>query len=77
MIERDEMLAPQMIKRLQDHLLFDVSHDVGRVALNALRIGVLGRLMEPGRDLFVGNALLLGPIVDREIEAQLIHDLAL
>ena len=77
MIERDEMLAPQMVERLQDNLLLDVSHDVGRVALNPLRIGILGRLMEPGRDLFVGNALLLGPSVDREVEAQLIRNLTL
>ena len=67
------MFAPQMVKRLQDNLLLDISHDVGRVALDSLRVGVLGRLVEPGRDFFVGNALLLGPIVDREIEAQLIR----
>ena len=30
MVERDEMLAPQMIERLQDDLLFDVAHDVRR-----------------------------------------------
>ena len=76
MIERDEMLAPQMIKRLQDDLLFDVSHHIGRVALNPLRIGVLGRLVKPGRDLLVSDALLLGPFIDREIEAQLVQDLA-
>ena len=72
MIEGDEMLAPQMVERLQDHLLLDIPHNLGRVALNALRIGLLGRLVKSGCDLFVGDALLLGPFVDREIEVQLV-----
>ena len=75
-VEGHEMLAPQVIKRLQDDLFFDVPHDVRRVALDALRIGVLGRLVEPGRDFLVGDALLLRPCVDREIQAQLVQDLA-
>ena len=71
MIERDEMLAPQMIERLQDDLLFDIAHRLGGIALNALRIGVVGRRVEPGRHFFVGDALLLRPFVDRQVEVEL------
>ena len=71
------MLAPQMIERLQDNLLFDVSHHLRRIALNTLRVGVVGRLVEPGPDLFVGNALFFSPFVDRQVEAQLVQDLIL
>ncbi len=71
------MLAPQMIERLQDDLLLDVSHHVGGVALDTLRIGVLGRLVQPGRDFLVADAFFLGPFIDRQIEAQLVENLIL
>ena len=77
MIEGDEVLAPQMIERLQNDLLFDVPHRVGRIPLHALCIGVRGRRMEPGRYLFVGDALLLRPFVDRQVEVELVDDLIL
>ena len=77
MVECDKMLAPEMVERLQDDLLFDIAHGFGGVALNALRIGVGRRRMEPGRHFLVGDALLLGPFVDRQIEVELVENLIL
>ena len=77
MIEGHEMLAPQMIERLQNHLLFHEPHGLGRIALDTLRVGVVGSLVEPVCDLFVGDFLFLGPFVDRQVEVQLVVDLIL
>ena len=38
MIKRHEMFAPEMIKRLQEHLFFDIGHNVGRILLDAALI---------------------------------------
>lgn len=35
MVERDQMLAPEMVERLQQNLLLDIGHDLVGVALNA------------------------------------------
>ena len=66
MVERDEMLAPEMVEHLQDDLLLDVAHDLGRVALDPLGIGLVGRLVQALAHLLVGDALFLGPVLDRQ-----------
>ena len=68
MIEGHEMLAPEMIERLQNDLLLDEAHRLGRVALDTLSVRIRGCVVEPGRDLFVGDSLFLGPCVDWEVE---------
>ena len=71
MVERDQMLAPEMVERLQQHRLLDLAHDLGREADGALR----RRISSAARDdalahLLVGDALFLGPVLDRQIEVE-------
>ena len=77
MVERHQMVAPEVIERLQDHLLLDVAHGFGRIALNALDVGLLGRLVEAGGHFLLGDALFLRPGVDRQVEVELAEDFLL
>ena len=50
MLERDEMLAPQVVQRLQQHHLLDLAHDVSAPNLAAFFAGSLvGRLHAAAR----------------------------
>ncbi len=48
-VEGDEVLAPEMVEALQQDLLLDIGHDLGRVRLDALRVGLVGRLARRSR----------------------------
>ena len=69
-VEGHEMLAPEMVEALQQDLLLDIGHDLGRVRLDALRVGLVGGLAEALADLLVGDALFLGPFLDRQVEVE-------
>ena len=75
MVERDEVVAPEMVERLQDHLFFDVAHRLGRIARDALVIGFVGRLLQALAHFLVGDALFLRPGVDGNVEVELGGDL--
>ena len=46
MIERHEMLAPEVIERLEEDLLLDIGHDFFGVALDAAGIILVGELAD-------------------------------
>ena len=77
MVERDEVVAPQVVERLQDHLLLDIAHRLGRVALDALGVGLVGGLVQALGHFLVGDAFFLRPGVDRQVEVELGGDLFL
>ena len=70
MLERDEVLAPEVVERLHEHGLLDLAHDLGGETHGALG----GRLVRGAGDallhLVVGNALFLRPVGDRHIEVE-------
>ena len=70
MVERHEMLAPQMIQRLQQNLLFNVSHDIRRIFLDPPGIGLVRRCLEPVAHFLVGNAFFLRPVCRRRTEPE-------
>src|SRR6478609_3058095 len=74
MVERDEMLAPEMVERLQQHLLLDIGHDLFGVAGDALGIGQVGLGADAFAEFRVGDAFLLGPVLDRQIEIEEVMD---
>ena len=70
MLERDEMLAPQMVERLQQHRLLDLAHDL-RAEIGGLLGGALvGGPDQALVDLLVGDAFLLRPVLDRQVEIE-------
>ena len=65
MLERDEMLAPEMIQGLQQHRLLDLAHDL-RPEIGSLLGGLLvGRAHQALMQLFLADTLFLGPVGDR------------
>ena len=70
MVERNKMLTPEMIQRLEQHLLFDISHHIRRIFLDPPCIGLIRRRAEPLAQLFIRNTLFLRPIGNRKIEAK-------
>ena len=70
MVEHDQMLAPEMVERLQQDRLLDVAHDVGAPLRDLRRHVLVGAALDAGEDLLVGDAFFLGPFVDRQIEAE-------
>ena len=69
-VEGDEVLAPEMVEGLEQHLLLDIGHHLGRVLLDARRVGLVGGLAQALAHLLVGDALLLGPILHRHVEVE-------
>ena len=76
-VERDEVFAPQVVERLQDHLLLDVAHRLWRVALDAFGVGLVGGLEQALGHFLVADAFLLRPRLDRKVEVELGGDLFL
>ena len=75
MIEHDEMLAPQMVERLQHHLLFDVAGQIRRILLFAGGVGLVGGLFQPVPHFLVADAFFLGPVGERRLDIELRLDL--
>ena len=59
-----------MVQKLEQHLLLDVFHHLVGIALDAGGVILLGRLVDALAHLLVGNALLLGPILDGQVEVE-------
>ena len=76
-VEGDEVLAPEVVEALQQNLLLDIVHDLGRVRLDALGVGLVGGLADALADLLVGDALLLRPFLDRQVEVEEVDDVLL
>ena len=69
MIEHDQMLAPQMIERLQQDGFLDVADDVGAPLRDFRRHVLVGAALDAVENLLVGDAFLFCPFVDRQVEA--------
>src|SRR5262245_10292390 len=70
MFEHDQVLAPEVVERLQQDRLLDVAHHVG-APLRDLRGHVLVRApLDAGEQLLVGDALFLRPFFDRQVEVE-------
>ncbi|MNF09165.1 hypothetical protein D3C80_2097600 [compost metagenome] len=65
MVEINQMLTPEVIKRLHDHRLFDVGHDLRTEALCLLGSGLVSCFLDTGFKLFFGDTLFLGPVFHR------------
>ncbi len=72
MVERREMLAPQMVERLQQHLLLDRAHQLRPEARRLARHQLVARLGDALADLVVGDAFLRRPVLDRKVEVELL-----
>ena len=70
-VEIDQVLAPQMVERLQQDRLLDVIHDLGAEALGALGRRLVGGLEQALAHVLVVDALLLDPLLDRQVEVEL------
>ena len=70
MLEHDQMLAPEMVERLQQDRLLDVAHDVRAPLRDLGRHVLVGAALDAREQLLVGDALFLGPFVDRQVEAR-------
>ena len=70
-LERDEVLAPQMVERLQQHHLLDLPEvapaELGGLLRSAFVVDLLDEAL---LDLLVGDAFLGGPLVDRQVDAE-------
>ena len=69
-VEVDEVLAPQMVERLQQDRALDIGHDLGAEALGAVGGGGVGGGGDALAHLFLGDAFLLRPLVDRQVEVE-------
>ena len=77
MLQHDEMLAPELVERLQEHALLDLAHQI-RAKLGGLaRGGGIGLFSDALADLLVGDAFFLGPVDDRQVQAENLLDLVL
>ena len=70
MVEHDQMLAPEMVQRLQQDGLLDVTHHVGTPLRDLGRHVLVGALLDARQQLLVGDALFLGPVLDRQVEIE-------
>ncbi len=70
MVEVDQMLAPQMVERLQHDRALDIGHDVGAEALGAVGGGGVGGLGQALADLVLVDAFFLDPLLDRQVEVE-------
>jgi len=70
MVEHDQMLAPQMIQRLQQDGLLDVTHHVGAPLRHLGRHVLVDALLDARQQFLVGDALFLGPFIDRQIDVE-------
>ena len=70
MIEHHQMLAPQMIQRLQQDGLLDVTHHVGAPLRHLGRHVLVDALLDARQQFLVGDALFLGPFIDRQIDVE-------
>ena len=64
------MLAPEMIERLQQDRLLDIAQDVRAPLRDLGRHVLVGAALDARAQLLVGDAFLLGPFVDRQVEAE-------
>ena len=70
MFERHDVLAPQMVERLQQNHFLDLAIEIGaKLRGLCFGIGIDGGL-EALSDLFVSDAFLGGPGSDRKLEAE-------
>src|SRR4051812_26760436 len=70
MVEHDQMLAPEMVERLQQNGLLDVTHHVGAPLPDLGRHVLVGPGLDAREQLLVGDALFLGPVLDRQVEIE-------
>ena len=61
MFEHHEMLAPQMVDRLQEDRLLDIAHDVGAVFRDLGGHVLVGRARDALAHFFLGDAFFLHP----------------
>ena len=71
MLQRDEMLAPEVIERLQQHHLLDLAEGLG-AELGRLGRGLLVDRLEDAARAISWSAMpsSLGPLVDRQLDAE-------
>ncbi len=67
MLQRDQVLAPQMIERLKQDRFFDLPHDLRTDTGGACRRCLIRVLDQALSDLLVGDAFFLRPIADRRV----------
>ena len=77
MIEHHEMLAPEMVERLQQDRLFDVADDVRAPPRDLRRHVLVGIPLDARNQLLVGDAFFLRPFGDGKIHAEHALDLVL
>ena len=64
------MLAPEVIQRLQQDGLLDVAHHVGAPLRHLGRHVLVDALLDARQQFLVGDALFLGPFVDRQVDVE-------
>src|SRR6266851_226917 len=70
MLEHDQVLAPEVVERLQQDRLLDVTHHVGAPLGDLRRHMLVGAPLDAGEQLLVGDALFLRPFIDRQVEVE-------
>ena len=70
MVEVEQVVLPVLVEDLHQHALLDLAHDVGPVLRGLLREHALDGVVQALADLLVGDAFFLGPVVDRQVEAE-------
>ena len=70
MLEHHQVLAPEMVERLQQHGLLDRAHGLGAPLGDLGRHVLVGAPLDARDQLLVGDAFFLRPFVDRQIEAE-------
>ena len=70
MIEHDQVLAPEMVQRLQKDRLLDVADDVRAPLRHLGRHVLVGAALDAGENLLVGDAFFSRPFIGRKIERE-------
>ena len=70
MVEHDQMLAPEMVERLQQNRFLDIADHVDAPLGNLGGHEFVSAPLDSRQQFFVGNAFFLSPFIDRQIEIE-------
>src|SRR3546814_1347223 len=69
-VEREQMVLPLAVQHQQQDLLFQAAHDLRAEVGGLRRHALLHRRGDTLLDFLIGDALFLGPVLHRQVEAE-------